>query len=343
MVAEGVFRYASLPTNGPDSGSTTKRGEGGGLLTLVERERGTNRAEALRWLEASGFLDPHERQGPSESTARPLTRISKHNTADAALEARRAVLAAKLWAHATTPDPTPARAYLSGRLAWPPNGLGPDLPATVRWLPRCHLPRHDPQAKWYGLPIRADGVLLFAWRPPDQVEDAPPTAVSLIAITADGERLRWFKADGPKIYALGARRGTVFTARAGEGGAIHLTEGEVDALALACQGFEGVVRATGGTSGFGVEAVADPIARPVVLYPDGDRGGFVAAAKAQARILATGRACRIAWREIGSGDPADDLATAVAERAALRAEADEDRTNAHSGAWHDFFCAKLQQ
>ena len=170
----------------------------------------------------------------------------------------------------------------------------------------------------------------------------PPTAVSLIAVTADGERVRWFKADGPKICALGARRGTVFTARAGEGSAIHLTEGEVDALALACQGFEGVVRTTGGTSGFGVEAVADPIARPVVLYPDGDRGGFVAAAKAQAGILATGRACRIAWRAIGSGDPADDLATAVAERAALRAEADEDRTNALSGAWHDFLLREIR-
>ena len=261
-----------------------------------------------------------------------------HSSPDSVLKAQRTALAKQLWMHAVSPEHTPARTYLSRRLVWPPDNVGASLPATVRWLPRSSVPKRQPDAKWYGMPASADGAILFAWRPPGD-GDGLPVAVSLLAATTSGERVRWFNANGPKIYALGTRRGAVFTAKAGKGGAIHLTEGEVDALALACQSAEGVVRATGGTSGLRVEAVADPISRPVVLYPDGDRAGFVAAAKAQAAILATGRACRIAWREIGSGDPADDLTTAVAERAALRVDAGEDQAKALSSAWHDFISA----
>ena len=309
-------------------------GVGGGLLALVERERAGNRVEAIRWLESSGFLEPFEgnSRNKASSTRSPSkpTRSSPHSV----LEAQRTALAKQLWMCAVPPEHTPARTYLSRRLVWPPDNIGPNLPATVRWLPRTSVPKRQPDAKWYGMPAGADGAILFAWRPPGD-GDGSPVAVSLLAATVSGERVRWFNANGPKVYALGARRDAVFTARTGEGGAIHVTEGELDALALACQRVEGVVRAAGGTSGFGIKAVADPAARTIVLHPDGDRGGFVAAAKAQARILAAGRACRIAWREPESGDPADDLAMAVRERAAIRVEAGEEPKWAFASAWAD--------
>ena len=309
-------------------------GEGGGLLALVERERGTNRVEALRWLESSGFIGTLQGRSCANAQAPRPPSLPVRSSSDSVYDARRNALAEQLWLHAVLPEHTPARTYLSNRLVWPPDNVGPNLPVTVRWLPSNAVPRRNPDAKWYGLPTAADGAVLFAWRPAGD-GDGPPTAVSLLAVTANGERVRWFNADGPKIYALGARRGAVFTARTGQGGAIHVTEGELDALALACQRVEGVVRAAGGTSGFGVKAVADPAARTTVLHPDGDRGGFVAAAKAQARILATGRACRIAWREPDSGDSADDLAMAVRERVAFRVEAGQEPKCALAGAWGD--------
>ena len=317
-------------------------GEGGGLLALVERERGGGRAEALGWLETNGFLVVQERRLSARTLAPRSPCLSTASPSDSALEAQRTALASRLWQRAIPPEQTPARTYLSQRLAWPPDGIGPDLPPTVRWLPSSRIPRRNPEANWYGLPSGAGGAVLFAWHSPESASNAVPAAVSLLAVTANSERIRWFKADGPKMYAVGSRRGLVFTARASEGGVVHITEGEVDGLALTCQRVEGTVRATGGTSGLGIEAAADPAARPVVLYPDGDRGGFVAAAKAQVRILATGRECRIAWREPGSGDPADDLAVAVRERAAIRADAGEAAASALAGAWCDLMDSEAE-
>ena len=55
-------------------------------------------------------------------------------------------LVAQLWTRAVPPDPTPGRLYLALRFAWPPHGIGPNLPTTVRWLDvqaarrRCPMP-----------------------------------------------------------------------------------------------------------------------------------------------------------------------------------------------------------
>ena len=159
--------------------------------------------------------------------------------------------ARSLWDSAIAPDASPGRAYLARRWAWPPVGT-PDrkrsretgtvggrhethesapLPASVRWLDATAAPKPDRAAKWYGLPAGAAGALTFAWRTPDAL-----AAVSLIAVSDAGERVRWFpRRDrlGAKVMTLGARSGAVFEARTGPAdGTLHVAEGELDALAL---------------------------------------------------------------------------------------------------------------
>ena len=45
-----------------------------------------------------------------------------------------------LWAAAGRADESPARRYLANRFTWPPEGIGPDLPDSVRWLSREAAP-----------------------------------------------------------------------------------------------------------------------------------------------------------------------------------------------------------
>ena len=85
-------------------------------------------------------VEPHSEPGPRERLARAL------------------------WAAAGPPDSTPGRAYLARRRSWPPAGTGPELPATVRWLPVSKAPAADQATKWHGLPDGAAGTLVFAWR-----------------------------------------------------------------------------------------------------------------------------------------------------------------------------------
>ena len=95
-------------------------------------------------------------------------------------------LARRLWEAAAPADDSPGRAYLAARMAWPPAGIGPDLPPAVRWLPASADPDRDPTAKWYGLPASCAGALAFAWRRPG--DDAAVVAVSLEALDVDGRR-----------------------------------------------------------------------------------------------------------------------------------------------------------
>ena len=46
----------------------------------------------------------------------------------------RAAFVRLLWARAVPPDPTPGRAVPGAPLRMAPAGIGPNLPATVRWL-----------------------------------------------------------------------------------------------------------------------------------------------------------------------------------------------------------------
>ena len=306
---------------------------GGGVLDLVKRERGCDTAGAMAWLESVGFVESRDRERRPE---RPVGGDSIPEPADTGPDPR-AAFVRLLWARAVPADSTPGRHYLARRLAWPPAGIGPELPATVRWLAREAAPGHDPAAKWYGLPDGAAGALVFAWRRPGDA-DPDPRAVTVIAVSAQGERLPAWP-NGPKVREAGTRAGTVFEARAPSSGAdaAHVAEGEADALALALAPWcgPGGVYAAGGTPGLRTdpERFTALTSGPVVLHADDGEGGGGAVAKAQARIQATGRECRVEWY---AGDPADALAEWIVERAAIREfDGGEARDDADRGAWHD--------
>ena len=76
-------------------------------------------------------------------------------------EAAHRAIAGRLWAAAAPADDTPARAYLAGRSVWPPDGIGPGLPASVRWLPRGAAGR-DVAADWYDVPEHTAGAIVYA-------------------------------------------------------------------------------------------------------------------------------------------------------------------------------------
>ena len=184
-------------------------------------------------------------------------------------EAARRAIAGRLWAAAVPADHTPARTYLAGRWVWPPDGIGPSLPASVRWLPRGTAGR-DVAADWYDVPKQTAGTLVFAYRLPG----GDLAAVELEALLTDGTRPdpRWRKTYGP-------RTGAAFEAAAG-GGETVLCEGAVTALAARWLHPDCRVLATGGTSG--LEAVAQQVKGRLVLEVDGDAAGQAMVARIQA-------------------------------------------------------------
>ena len=100
-------------------------------------------------------------------------------------EAARGAIAGRLWAAAVPADDTPARVYLArGRSVWPPDSIGPGLPASVRWLPRGAV-RRDVAADWYDVPEHTAGAIVYAFRQPG---GATIRAVGLDALDADGRR-----------------------------------------------------------------------------------------------------------------------------------------------------------
>ena len=243
---------------------------------------------------------------------------------------------ARVWARSVPADDQLARVYLARRFAWPPRGIGPDLPATVRWLAREAAPGSDRAAKWYGLPDGAAGALVFAWRDTNNPDPAP-RAVSLVAVSTTGERVPWFGDPARKVYMLGARGGLAFEARSASGGAgdvVNVAEGEADTLALVLSPWcaRGAVYAVGGTAGKGIAPALG--SDPVVVHADGDGPGRAAALASADAVEAASRECRVEWYR--DGDPADELKRWLMERSAIRElDGGATREDADRGAWHD--------
>ena len=173
-------------------------GTGGGVLDLVMREQNCDRAGALAWLEAGGFLPGHAPPRAQESLSEPPSA-----SADP--------LAARLWTSAVAADDSLGRIYLARRWAWPPAGIGPELPPSVQWLPAGAVAA-DPALKWRDVPVGAAGALVFAWR-----KATMRVAVSLLAVSETGARVGWFDKQRVKVRAVGSRTGAVFEARPGAG------------------------------------------------------------------------------------------------------------------------------
>ena len=77
---------------------------------------------------------PKSTRGPWQRPAAPPSpSIAKTHIAPGGAQD---VCGAVVRAAAIPGDNHPPQLYLAGRLVWPPDGIGPGLPASVRWLPR---------------------------------------------------------------------------------------------------------------------------------------------------------------------------------------------------------------
>ena len=218
-------------------------------------------------------------------------------------EAAHRAIAGRLWAAAVPADHTPARAYLAGRLVWPPDGIGPGLPASVRWLPRGAV-RRDVAADWYDVPEHTAGAIVYAFRQPG---DATIRAVGLDALDADGRRpgKRWRR-------TFGQKKGAAFVVGAVGGGPLVIVEGEADALASVWLHPGAEVWAAGGGGAAALAPAILDTERRVVIEADPDGPGRVAALKLD---KALGGRAEISYNR--GGDPADVWTDTLGERAAI--------------------------
>ena len=285
-----------------------------------------------------GRVLPHAREdaGRGPGPAPDAERSTEPPTTEVA----RAILAA-----AVPGDATLARDYLARRGAWPPITVGPNLPATVRWLEADAeeaLPTwtRNGRTRRLVLPADAAGVVVFEFARPGQ----PPDGVSLTAVAGTGDRVLF---GGEKARTFGGRSGRVFEARNVPGGSLWLVEGECDALALTLCGYGGLIRSVP-TGGYQLSAMTDPERRDVVLVPDCDAKGTEAGVRLYRQALEANVTRRVRlWPPheerlgtVAGGDPADWLAEWFAERAGIREYVGGmGRVDATVAAWNDVLSA----
>ena len=300
--------------------------------------------------DAGGWRPPSKRStersaGRPRHSGRNLPRVRKdagrgpgpapdpqRSTEPPTAEVARAILAA-----AEPADLTLARVYLARRGTWPPITVGPDLPATVRWLEADKVEAlpiwtRNGKPRRLVLPADAVGAVVFELARPG----LPPDGVSLTAVAGTGDRVMFGR---EKARSFGNKAGRVFEAANRPGGHVVLAEGECDALALALTLRAGCVRSVGGTSGYRREAAADPAKRPVALVPDTGKSGEAAITGLLTDL--PGRSVTVVpWPRVADGDPAAWLADWVYERAGVRElDGEMDRAAATVAAWYDLLAA----
>ena len=237
--------------------------------------------------------------------------------------AKRIRTALSLW-RAAGDDPGCIAAYLSGRGVWPSHWK---LPAAVRWLPRERLP--FPLNGW---PEDAVGCVVYGFAVGKTL-----CAVQLECLAADGARLLWMphtpKEKPFKRKTFGSARGAAFRIP-GTGDAVCVSEGPIDALAIAAHtGMTAWATAGAGS----LPSLAEPLAAlacPVTIEAQGDQAGrrhsdtlWVALAEAGAHVRV---------REWPDGkDPAECYEADLLERAGVLEEAGMDAASALAQAWKD--------
>ena len=237
--------------------------------------------------------------GLGRFTRRPSTARAAREAAEPEMETEQAPVA-RLWT-STIPDPGPVHRYLAGRGAWPPYE---PLPDTVRWLPADELVAARAFSE---LPVRSamEGAMVCAYRLARAGPASAPVAVNVETLTDDGRRTRprFRKHRGPKL-------GAAFIVDPGGTDAavpIHVTEGEIDAMAIAC--WRGVEAwAAGGSRGL-MPRLSQPLildGRGAVIEADGGAAGELAAVLLLEALANAGVAARILWAPPGT-DPADML------------------------------------
>ena len=258
-------------------------GETGGVLDLVARVQGGDRATAARWLDAEGFTDPRRRPERRGERGPGVTACGAGEGRTAAYgrpwQASRRDSARRLWESTRPIVGTVAAAYLESR------GVGHAAGArSLRFHPGIAHP-HVPGR----FPALVAGV-----------QDADGRFVGVQRTYLDGARKA---ALDPVRASLGSLAGGVVRILEPAGDALLLGEGlESTAAAARVLGWHRGAWATLGTSG--LRAVVLPAAvRRVVVAADRDAGGLRAAGALAERLESEGR--RVTIEVPPCGDFAD--------------------------------------
>ena len=248
-------------------------GAGGGVLDLVARVRGGDRAAAARWLDAEGFTDP-VRARESGSERHPARRCDGAGEGQTAAHGRpwrasRRECARRLWESTRPVAGTVAAAYLDAR------GVG--------HVARAPALRFRPGIAHPNAPGRFPALVAG-------VQDAGGQFVGIQRTYLDGARKA---ALDPVRASLGSLAGGAVRILEPAGDALLLGEGiESTAAAVRVLDWPGGAWATLGTSG--LRAVVLPASvRRVVIAADRDAGGLRAAAALAERLESEGRTVTI--------------------------------------------------
>ena len=326
---KGSLKIGLPGTDGGGSWYCFESGTSGGVFALIEREAGLSpenrHAAAVKWLRERGLIpaavERPAKQSPSETN--PTSHDDKDRIArdrEAKIARSRAIIRASV-----AGDGTLARRYLAERFAWPPDGTGPDLPASVRWISRDRWPALRPLGK---LPVEAAGAIIYRY---DDVDgnavavDVEPLDKDARILIVNGERRR---------RTFGSRdSGPLFHAGGDPDGGWSLCEGAVDALACRWRWPVAAAVAVGGSAKLKSVTPAPFAGSSVRIVADGDPAGRPAAYLAGKSLQAAGCEVQEEWCAVGE-DPASELADRLRERAAvMEFEGGVDRTDAERAAW----------
>ena len=318
----GEIRYGRKGSLAIDTRAGTwtdfESGESGGILDLVGREIGGERRDAITWLQQRGFLARDDTgpgragrgvgdHGRTSGATKAGTRAAKtvapkpHRTpAGAASRRTRATreTARRILERCGSALDTPAERYLVTRAVWPPAERAPP----VRWITRAAFPGR--------LPDGAAGALVF----PLTATHGRADACHIEALDEAGHRVP-HRTESRYRRSFGGTKGRVFIGNVPTRATppvVIIAEGPLDALAAFWlqDRANALCLATVGTLD---KCPLWPLTPgvDVVIEADGDTAGK-RASLLRARLQANGRAAAVRHRT--QGDPADDLAAAIARQ-----------------------------
>ena len=226
----------------------------------------------------------------------PAAQGAKKSTKDA--DAKAIAGANALWLHSKPAMATPAMDYLlhRGVAYWSLD----ERDDPCRWFPSATANPKSP-CRWSPTWGRKGGALLW----PYNGKDGFVRAVDMEALTAAG---RWppvrFRQTRGRKAGTWCRQGTLF----GGDGPLHIAEGPLDALAIAATEHVECWAAGGAAALSRRASELASLGRAIVIRPDGDSPGRLAAAQLRGELAALGVDVRVEW--LAEGDPASALLNA---------------------------------
>ncbi len=260
-------------------------GQGGGLLALVQRQRGGSSADAARWLEAEGRFHRSIAGAWNSGTRIEGRRGAWKNPVSRDADPDSSWL--RLWRASQSPEGSPVEGYLSGRSLFLPAEPG----RVLRYHPACP----------FGAEKLPAMVALIR-----NAETGEPQGLHRTALTPMGERAR-----GPD----GAKLPKMMLGVAG-GGAIMLSPNwQVEASLAIAEGIESALAglrrqpwlptwaalSAGGVKGFPVLAGLEAL----TVYADADAAGIDASRALCQRYAEAGRYAEMVRPTSAGADMAD--------------------------------------